>query len=45
MPLSGDDDVSVDDVIAVEGEYVCTWNFAGLCSERKQREVGQVVEN
>ena len=21
-----------------------TWNFAGLCSERKQKEVGQAVE-
>ena len=21
-----------------------TWNFAGLCSERKQKEVGQVLE-
>ena len=21
-----------------------TWNFAGLCSERKQKEVGQVVQ-
>ena len=21
-----------------------TWNFSGLCSERKQKEVGQVLE-
>ena len=42
------------DVIAVEEKVkavtcerklrIGTWNFAGLCSERKQKEVGQVLE-
>ena len=51
-PLSSDDECV--DVIAVEEKVkankcerklrIDTWNFAVLCSERKQKEVGQVLE-
>ena len=51
-PLSSDNECV--DVIAVEEKVkavtgnrklrIGTWNFAGLCSERKQKEVGQVLE-
>ena len=48
-PLSSDECVDVIAVVkAVTGNKcerklrIGTWNFAGLCSERKQKEVGQV---
>ena len=54
-PLSSDDEcvdvIAVEEKIkAVTGNKcerklrIGTWNFAGLCSERKQKEVGQVLE-
>ena len=52
-PLSSDDNICVHEcvgVIAVEEKVkserklrIGTWNFAGLCSERKQKEVGRSV--
>ena len=54
-PLSSDDEcvdvIAVEEKVkAVTGNKcerklrIGTWNFAGLCSERKEKEVGQVLE-
>ena len=51
VPMISDDECV--DVTALEGKIkaasgerrlrICTWNFAGMLSECKQKEVGQVV--
>ena len=54
-PLSSDDEcvdvIAVEEKVKAVTRNKCerklrigTWNFAGLCSERKQKEVGQVLE-
>ena len=33
----------VQEVQGLKRERIATWNFSGLCSERKQKEVGELL--
>ena len=33
----------VQEVQGLKRERIATWNFSGLCSERKQKEVGKLL--